>query len=159
MKSPIIFAVAVALSATLFAQAPSPHKMRPTMQPAATAATILKLERDSNLAMQQKGVDGWMEYVAENAAKGGAKPATGKAAIRAAMENEVKGGKLSWVPTHAEVFKGATMGYAVGRWTFASDDAKTPADLGTYITVWQKQPDRSWKIIYDGGSGNSPAQP
>ncbi len=151
MKSIAICAVAVVLTATLFGQVPH-HKMPPTMAPAATAATLMKLERDANRAMQEKGVDGWMAFVAENAVEGGEKPATGASAVRASMMEFVKGGKLSWAPTHTEVFKGATQGYAVGRWTFVSDDAKTPTQHGTYITIWQKQVDRSWKIIYDGGA-------
>ncbi len=130
-------------------------KMPFTTAPEATAATIMQLERDASKAMQQRGVDGWMEFVAENAVEGSGSShpsAVGRDAIRASMAEETKGGKLTWVPIHAEVFKGAKLAYAVGRYTFASDDPKVPAAYGTYLTMWEKQKDRSWKVVFDTGS-------
>ena len=46
------------------------------------------------------------------------------------------------------------LGCTFGSWTLNS---KTKSGTGTsvygdYITVWQKQPDNSWKYIMDGGN-------
>ena len=164
MKRMMMVALMLAVAAACCAQTPAAAKkqgpkpdpkMPFTKQPDATAETIMQLEREASRAMQDRGVDGWMEFVAENAieASGPGHPsAVGRDAIRASMLEETKGGKLTWVPTHAEVFKGATLAYAVGRYTFTSDDAKVAPAHGTYLTMWQKQEDRSWKVVYDTGS-------
>lgn len=142
------------LAAVASAGAWAHHKDGKAPAADAGAAVIAKLEHDFDAATQARGVDGWMEFMAENAVEGGAKPAVGRDAVRAATIENLKGGKLTWAPTHTEMFKGGAMGCAIGRWTFTPDDPKAAAFHGTYVTIWQKQKDGSWKVIYDAGTGD-----
>jgi len=63
------------------------------------------------------------------------------------------GPRLSWTPTHGELLGSGDLGYTVGTWErrqAASDAAG--ATKGNYLTVWRKENDGSWKVIYDTGS-------
>lgn len=56
---------------------------------------------------------------------------------------------LFWWPAFAGVARSGDLGFTTGPVSF--DEARTPR--GHYFTVWRKQPDGSWKWIYDGGVG------
>lgn len=56
---------------------------------------------------------------------------------------------LFWWPAFAGIARSGDMGFTTGPVSF--DEARTPR--GHYFTVWRKQPDGSWKWIYDGGVG------
>jgi ketosteroid isomerase-like protein len=61
---------------------------------------------------------------------------------------------VMWTPLRAEVAASGEIGYTYGGWTMKY---KTKANtdttaFGSYITIWHKQPDGSWKYIFDGGS-------
>ncbi len=61
---------------------------------------------------------------------------------------------LTWEPKRAELFKSGKMGNTSGRWTYHGKNEKGEKVTlqGDYLTVWQKQADGSWKVIYDGGT-------
>ncbi len=120
------------------------------------SAALLKADRDFAQAVAQKGLDGWMSFMADNSVRLGAPPVVGKEAIRAAMAESfaIPGFKLKWAPTRAAIFKGGNLGYTVGRYeaTRANNRGETVTSSGSYLTVWQKQKDGSWKVVWDGGS-------
>ncbi len=60
---------------------------------------------------------------------------------------------IAWKPLGAVIADGGDMGYTVGSYevTKAAGGAKTPAGSGKYITIWKKQPDGGWKVIFDSG--------
>jgi ketosteroid isomerase-like protein len=53
------------------------------------------------------------------------------------------------------------MGTTWGRWTFSAKDEKgQPVTLtGSYLTVWQKQADGSWKYTHDMSQNDEPDEP
>jgi ketosteroid isomerase-like protein len=55
---------------------------------------------------------------------------------------------LSWEPTRAEISRGGKLGYTWGRYS-AVVGGKTRE--GTYMTVWEKQQDGTWKVLFDTG--------
>jgi ketosteroid isomerase-like protein len=55
---------------------------------------------------------------------------------------------LSWEPARAEISRGGKLGYTWGRYQ-AVVSGKTRE--GTYMTVWEKQPDGTWKVLFDTG--------
>jgi ketosteroid isomerase-like protein len=119
-------------------------------------AALLQADRDFAQAAAQKGVEGWMAFMAENSVRLGNPPVVGKPAIREAMAKTFArpGFKLKWAPTHGELFKGGDLGYTVGRYEMSRQNEKGESVIthGTYLTVWQKQEDGSWKVVWDGGS-------
>jgi ketosteroid isomerase-like protein len=62
---------------------------------------------------------------------------------------------LSWQPTFADIALVGDMGYTTGPWEYKADvhDAK-PVAFGNFLTVWKRQPDRSWKFVIDLGISN-----
>jgi ketosteroid isomerase-like protein len=111
-------------------------------------------------ATAERGVDGWMEFMAPNAVELSAEPLVGLDQIRAGMTKQFKipGFKLTWEPTKAEFLGNGDVGFAVGRYelSFTGDDGKPVAKHGTYLTTWQKQEDGSWKVVSDIGSLDPP---
>jgi ketosteroid isomerase-like protein len=56
---------------------------------------------------------------------------------------------LFWWPAFAAMSRSGDFGFTTGPVSF--DEARTPR--GHYFTVWRRQPDGTWKWIYDGGVG------
>ena len=144
-------AAVVLLSAACLAQsAPSP-------QP------VMDADRAFNKATQEKRIEGWMSFMADNVVLFGVTPpVVGKDAVRAFHENTFKDPNttLTWEPTHGEIYAAGTVGYTTGRWTMRGKTAKgdTIERHGNYLTVWEKQKDGSWKVTADGGAPD-PAPP
>ena len=124
-------------------------------------------DRAFNQATQAKRLEGWMAYMAENVVLFGVNPpVVGKDAVRTFHEGTFKDPNttLTWEPTRGEVQPSGQVGYTSGRWTMRGKNAKGEAieRHGSYLTVWEKQKDGSWKVIADGGSPDPvspPAQP
>jgi len=128
---------------------------------------ILQLDREFsrtfNEAPQDKRADQWMSYFAENATVPATPPLAGKQALSEHYQKVFANPDLTlkWEPTKGEVFAGGKMGYTVGKYTarYKDKDAKAMEETGTYITIWKKQDDGSWKIVADTGSDDGPARP
>ena len=123
------------------------------------ASLLMQADRDFAKATAEKGVDGWMSYMAPGAVLLGAQPKTTPDAIRATMTDELQpGAHLTWEPAKADFIGDGDIGYTIGRFEFrATDkDGKTINFKGSYMTTWQKQKDGSWKVIGDIGSPDKP---
>lgn len=70
------------------------------------------------------------------------------AAIQETMEPVLSSGLLAWAPIASG--KQGSLGFTVGNATYTG---KTPDDRwdSTYVTMWQQQPDGSWKVLFDTG--------
>jgi ketosteroid isomerase-like protein len=57
-------------------------------------------------------------------------------------------GRLDWAPIASG--KSGDLGFTVGKATFTG--AK-PDDgwRSTYVTIWRRQPDGAWKVLFDTG--------
>src|SRR5258706_8317785 len=159
----IVLALAT-LSAASFSQTPAPAPgQAPAQAPVqATEADLFLADRDFNKATQEKGLEGWMQFMADDVILLRGKPVFGKDAVRATIKSDwdEPGYSLTWEPTRAELFKSGKMGNTSGRWTYRGKNEKGEKITlhGDYLTVWQKQADGSWKVIYDGGTPDSTAK-
>lgn len=61
----------------------------------------------------------------------------------------VLSGKLVWEPVASGLAPAGDLGFTVGTWTWTGEGGE---GHGSYVTVWRKQADGSWKVLYDGGS-------
>ncbi|HST51518.1 MAG TPA: DUF4440 domain-containing protein [Pyrinomonadaceae bacterium] len=59
--------------------------------------------------------------------------------------------KISWHPDKAQVAKSGELGYTSGvyQMTFNDPSGKPVSDTGKYVTIWKKQSDGSWKVLFD----------
>ncbi len=124
---------------------------------AAQPPDVLK-QADSDFcqATRAKGLDGWMSWFADNGSLPQmTPPVQGKAALRAFYQSlfDHKDLEFRWAPDHAELFPAGNLGYTSGRYamSFTGADGKRVARSGSYLTVWQKQSDNSWKVLSDFG--------
>ena len=68
--------------------------------------------------------------------------------------------EVTWDPNYAEVAEAGDLGYTVGRYEIrASGDAAPSAGTGTYLTVWVRQDDGTWKVKADIGNPDPPGAP
>jgi ketosteroid isomerase-like protein len=79
--------------------------------------------------------------------------ATGKDAIAKliAPEFRVQDYKLTWHADRADVARSGDLSYTSGTYeaSFKEASGKAVSDRGKYLTVWKKQADGSWKVLFD----------
>lgn len=59
--------------------------------------------------------------------------------------------ELSWKPDFVDVCSSGDMGYTFGKYLFTASDStgKTESSSGVFHTVWKRQPDGSWRFVWD----------
>lgn len=75
----------------------------------------------------------------------------GKENIRTYYEKkQLINAKVTWAPDFIEVSASADLAYTFGKyvWTVKKDTSVTE-HKGIFHTVWKKQPDGSWKYVWD----------
>jgi ketosteroid isomerase-like protein len=116
-----------------------------------TTAPRARALEDADIAFAKdvgaRGIEGW---VAAFDAKGGMMTKAGRVegadAIRETMAGLLASTKIEWAPI-ASAARG-DVGYTVGKATFTANDGGWKS---TYVTIWKKQPDGSWKVLFDTG--------
>lgn len=71
----------------------------------------------------------------------------GREAIAAGFDGFPSGAVLDWWPVAAQIASSGDLGCTVGEATIASLH-----HYSKYLTIWQRQPDGSWKFVADGGN-------
>jgi ketosteroid isomerase-like protein len=125
-----------------------------------TKAALMKADRDFFAATKARRADGWMEFMTEETTISRDKPYSGLQAIRATMSEDYKDPRfqLTWDPETAVILESGNMGYTSGHYVAVAPGPNntTLKFGGQYITVWKKQKDGSWKVLWDGGSSTGP---
>ena len=59
---------------------------------------------------------------------------------------------LLWEPVFADVSRAGDLGYTTGPWISQRRDApQADPAFGQYVTIWQRQADKTWKAVLDAG--------
>lgn len=112
----------------------------------ASPATVVAAER----AFAARGGEiGWVAAFREYAAPDGMVGNFENAQQSLAETPDQGARNLFWWPGYAGIARSGDLGFTTG--PFSVDEAHTPR--GQYFTVWRRQPDGSWKWIWDGGPG------
>ncbi len=87
--------------------------------------------------------------------------AIGKQAIAKVIASDFAQGNSTWHPDKASVARSGELGYTSGTTTLSFKDAsgKTMSDKGKYLTVWKKQADGTWKVLFDMFNSDLAAPP
>lgn len=113
----------------------------------------------AQLAAQRGAAEAFYAYAAEDAIYFpiGELPVHGREAIRIAMSTGSQG-QLRWEPRDAEICRGGDMGYTWGFFEFSGPgvDGRPSLRHGKYVTIWQRQPDGSYKFSADIGNPGPP---
>lgn len=158
--------LAFAQSGQTPAQQPADAKSaEPTAPSAGRSGPATPREADIAFAQatKERGIDGWMSFFADDAYVGTNPDIKGKLELRRFYARLFSRRDLvfEWAPDQGQVFPSGLMGYTSGRYkmSYTTFEGKTASQTGSYITIWQKQPDGSWKVLSDFGSQDKPDMP
>lgn len=120
---------------------------------------LLKADRDfSDLSVREGMFRAFLSYIAEDGVilRDNAFPSKGREKL-----NERFAGKsdtsfvLSWEPLYEKISESGELGYTYGiHTTLVRSTGETTR--GTYVTIWLKQQDGSWKFVLDTGTEGLP---
>ena len=114
-------------------------------------------------AEQAKDVDTVLSFFADDASSfpPNASIVTGKEAIRARVSELYSGPRFafSWQTTKVEVSRSGDLAYSHGTYeeTVNDPEGNPVTDKGKWVTVWEKQPDGTWKVVADIWNSDQPA--
>ena len=143
---------AVIILASTSAGAQTPGNLK------AAADQILKSDAAFARSVAEKNREAFLSFIAEVTTFNGgtANELHGRDAVMKAWADffAPDGPTLSWTPLNGEVVGAGDVGYTTGRSVYRQKgaDRKVTERHGQYITVWRKQPDGSWKVVFDTGS-------
>jgi ketosteroid isomerase-like protein len=115
---------------------------------------ILQTEKAFQQMAREKGLrEAFVFYADENAAIiRGEHIIKGKKAIQSWYDKR-SGSKmeLNWTPDFVDVSGSCDLGYTYGRYVFVVTDSTgaRKEGKGIFHTVWKKQPDGTWKYVWD----------
>jgi ketosteroid isomerase-like protein len=128
------------------------QKVKETETPVDYSAKIKLLEADkafSDMCEKQGMKDAciaWMDDENGVLLRPHHLPVAGAHAIDYLIQLNDTGYVLKWQPHNAEVAQAGDMGYTYGIYSIIPSVADTQL-LGTYVNVWKKQKDGSWKFV------------
>lgn len=75
----------------------------------------------------------------------------GRDDIRKYYEKGNPNAKVNWAPDFIDVSEDGTMGYTYGKfhWKITNEAGEDAEYKGRFHTVWMRQPDKSWKYVWD----------
>lgn len=121
---------------------------------------ILNADREFDAQTAERGVDGWVSFFA----KGGCmhvssgETIVGHDAIREAMTPFFAdpANSLRWQPASATMMIPGSVGFTTGPFQNRSrgEDGEIVETTGSYVSVWKKQEDGSWKVVFDTGEND-----
>jgi len=81
---------------------------------------------------------------------------TGSDAVNSVFIQLPPTARLTWEPSFVDVSASGDLGYTWGRYILNVPMTKQGAAplirMGTYVTIWRRQPNGAWKIVLDGGN-------
>ena len=128
----------------------------PLLLAAAVApVSLVQNEYDFGAAVAKKGIrDGFLQYLDKQAI--GFSP-TPKNAYEAysGIKPGPSNGKLTWYPAWALLSSSGDFGVDTGPWTASSvKDGKSTESHGEWLTVWTRNKDGDWKVLFDSGTSH-----
>jgi ketosteroid isomerase-like protein len=120
---------------------------------------LMKTDRAfSDMSVKEGMFKAFLAYVAEDGVvlRDNSYPDKGKASMEKRFSGKYDTAfVLSWEPLFEKISESGDLGYTYG--LHSNTDKKTgEITRGTYVTIWQKQKDGSWKYILDSGTQGLP---
>lgn len=121
--------------------------------------SLIETDRNfSNKSVEEGMFKSFLYYIADEGVilRDNTYPSKGKKALVEYFEAKSDTGFiLSWEPLFERISGNGDLGYTYG--IYANLDKETGKVLkGTYITIWEKQKDGSWKFVLDTGTEGLP---
>jgi ketosteroid isomerase-like protein len=120
---------------------------------------LLKADRDFSALSVREGMHkAFLEYVADSGVilRDNSYPLEGRKAISDLFAGRSDSSFiLTWEPAYEKIALSGELGYTYGYFT-SRIKATGEESKGTYLTIWQKQPDGRWKFVMDTGTDGLP---
>jgi ketosteroid isomerase-like protein len=114
---------------------------------------ILKVDQDFSDYSVQYGVrEAFYTFAHDSAVilRENSYPIVGREKIKNLFtKGKTPGVTLSWKPSFADVAKSGELGYTYGVYEYTTPDTTMK---GTYVSIWKKRNDQSWKYVFDSGN-------
>ncbi|HTM19385.1 MAG TPA: DUF4440 domain-containing protein [Kofleriaceae bacterium] len=130
----------------------APMKDEFVLAPAARAPELEAADRRWNDDVGARGVDAWVDAFDADGVQqgGGGDHLTTSEARRKAMEPVLAASfRLIWTPVASGLSLTGDLGFTVGTWHY--DAGTVTKARGAYLTLWKRQADGGWKVLWDGG--------
>jgi ketosteroid isomerase-like protein len=131
------------------------------MSDATATEKLMAVDREfSRLSAAEGRAAAFAAYTGDGATilRDNAHPFVGREAIAELMARSPQG-TLTWDPHFADVSDSGALGYTSRHSEYRETDSsgRERRSLGYYVTIWKKQADGEWKVVFDTGSdGPSP---
>ncbi|MCX6322181.1 MAG: hypothetical protein NTX93_10350 [Bacteroidia bacterium] len=126
------------------------------------AEILLQTDRDFSAMSVKEGMfKAFLFYIAEDGVilRNNSFPGKGKESLMQRFAGKSDTAFiLSWEPLFETISKSGDLGYTYGIHS-NTDKITGKITKGTYITIWQKQTDGSWKFVLDTGTQGLPDIP
>jgi ketosteroid isomerase-like protein len=124
---------------------------------AAPATALEDADRAFAADVAARGIDGWVEWFEPQGIQYLGKAFVGRDAIRERMgPNFARPGfRIEWTPVASGMGPTGQLGYTVGRSRILGqgpDGKPAPPWCGSYVSVWRRQADGKWRVLFDTGA-------
>lgn len=115
---------------------------------------LMEADKQFSEMSVQKGMrEAFIEFIDSNGVllRPNHMPIVGAHAIDYLIQHNDNGFVMKWQPHHAVVSESADLGYTYGVWAITPSEVDTVL-YGTYVSIWRRQQDGSWKFVLDSGN-------
>lgn len=162
---PLTLALALLLGAAV-SPAATPKKARKPARPAATTAPaepaapeivfppadpqhIVEVERQFAAHVEALGTkSGFLAYLAPTSVVFRPGPMNG---IKAMEAEPVSPAVLAWMPERIVMSSSNDLAFSMGPWAWHPVAHRPASAWGTFVSLWKRMPDGSWKVALDAG--------
>jgi ketosteroid isomerase-like protein len=124
-----------------------------------SAGILLQTDAGFSAMSAKEGMfKAFLHYMAEDGVilRNNSFPSKGRSSLMKYFSGKSDSGFiLTWEPLYEKISESGDMGYTYGIYT-STEKSNGIKSGGTYITVWQKQSDGSWKFVLDTGTSGLP---
>lgn len=110
----------------------------------------------SNLSKEKGMKEAFLSYAAQDAVllKPFMMPVVGYDAVKKFLDEGNSDFTLTWAPLYGDVSQSGELGYTYGTFvlTFMNDKNESETRNGTYVSIWKKDSEGSWKFVLDTGN-------
>ncbi len=118
---------------------------------------IINTDKAFSAMSAEKGMrEAFVAFAADEVIKpqDGGQPVIGKESLMRSFEGApARDFVLTWTPLKADA--SGDLGYTFGNWErkFKTPSGSDTTVYGNYVSIWKRQPDGSWKYVFDSGNG------